>query len=235
MATTLSLQNSMNFAAPILKNQPLMVSNMEPALTAGNMVLGTMLGAPAKWRFNRNTFTFSIITAGVTDYVVSIPDFGFLETVWIVDATNVGHQLTVKTSLAKESNESRPEFISTEFDDNAGNITFRVANAPDGAYTVYGDYQSKMALMTSPASTWGVVPDEFCYIFNWGFLCYMSLLINDARFPIFENYFISRLLGAQDGMSDQERNIFIGNWTALAQTLSRSQGAVQAGLAGRGK
>lgn len=235
MATTLTLQNSINFASPILKNQPLLVSNQEPAVTAANLVLGTMLGAPCKWRFNRNTFNFPITLAGGTDYIVNLSDFGFLETVWITDNSGKVHQLTGKISLAKESNQSRPEFISTEFDDNAGNITFRLANAPDANYTVYGDYQKKAMLITSSASTWGVVPDEFGYIFNWGFLCFMSLLINDSRFPIFENYFVSRLLGAQDGLSDVERNIFVGNWVALAQTLSRGQGTVQSGLAARGK
>ena len=83
MATTLTLQNAINFAAPILKNQPLMVSNFEPALTAANIVLGTILGPPFRWRFNRNTLSFAIDTTH-TDYVQAIPDFGFLEAQWLV-------------------------------------------------------------------------------------------------------------------------------------------------------
>ena len=237
MAITLNLQNSMNFAAPILKNQPLMVSNMEPALTAANMVLGMILGPPCKWRFNRNTFSFTITNAGGTDYVKNLSDFGFLETQWTKDATGTIYQLGGALSLAMPSSndQRRPVKMAPEYDDNAGNITFRMDSTPDANYTVYGDYQKKATLLTSAASNWGVVPDEFAYIFNWGFLCIMSLLINDSRFPIFENYFIARLLGAQDGLSDQERSIFVGNWMALAGTMTRATGAVNSGVAGRGK
>lgn len=236
MAQLLNLQNSINFATPILKNQPLQVSNQEPALTAANMVLGTMLGAPCKWRFNRAAFSIPITPAGLTDYVIGLPSLGFLETLWLVDAAaGKIHALTGAISLAVDGNVGRPTKLAVQFDDNLGNITFRVDKVPDQNYTVYGNFQQKAEPMTSAASPWGPVPDEFQYIFNWGFLCFMSLLVNDSRFPIFENYFIARLLGAQDGLTDQERNIFVANWMALAQTLSRSQGAVQAGVAGRGK
>lgn len=234
MATTLTLQNSINFAAPILKNQPLQVSNQEPALTAGNMVLCAMLGAPMKWRFNRKEVSFAITSAG-TDFVVALPALGFIETQWLVDANGVYHALQGAVSLAVNGAQGRPEKLSAQFDDNLGNITFRTDKTPDAAYTVYVDFQQKAPLMSSAASPWGPVPDEFQHIFNHGFLCGVSLLINDARFPIFENYFIGRLLGAQDGLTDQERNIFIANWAALTATLMRSQGSVNAGIAGRGR
>ena len=235
MATTLTLRNSMNFVSAFLKNAPQMVNNLEPALTAANIVLGTMLGAPMRWRFNRKQFSFTVSTAGGTDYILNIPDFGFLETQWLLDAAGNVHQLTGKLSLAVESHQGMPTEVAAQYDDNAGNITFRVRNLPDAAYTVYGDYQKKMSLMTSDASTWGTVPDEFGYIFNQGFLSLMMLIVNDARFPIFEQYFISRLLGSQDGLTDQERNIFVANWLALSTTLARGQGAASAGIAGRGK
>ena len=235
MAITLTLRNSINFATPLLKGQPLMASNFEPALTSGNIVLETMLGPPCKWPFNRANFNFPVTTAGGTDYPESLPYFGYLEKQWLTDGTGKIYQLNGSVALAKESAQNRPQTIAPQYDDNAGNITFRLDQVPDQAYTVWGDYQKKPTLMTSDASPWGVVPDQFGYIFNWGFLCIMSLLTNDSRFPIFESYFIGRLLGAQDGMTEQERNIFIGNWTALSATLTRSQGAVNAGIAARGK
>lgn len=235
MSQTLTLQNAINFVGPILKNQPLMVSNQEPALTAGNLVLGTMLGAPCKWRFNRSSLNFAVTVAGGTDYPINVPTFGFLEKQWIKDVSGNIFALTGAVALAAASDLSRPEEIATEFDDNAGNVTFRLKNAPDANYTVYCDFQQKATLMTSAASPWGVVPDEFAYIFNWGFLCFMSLLVNDSRFPVFENYFIARLLGAQGGLDDVERNIFVANWAAMAATMTRSQGKVNAGLAGLGK
>ena len=234
MATTLTLQNSINYALPILKNQPALVSNFEPALSVGNIVLATILGPPFCWRFNRNTLSFSISSGAGTDYAESLPDFGFLETQWLTDGTTV-HELGGAVSLAKTTASARPTKIAPQYDDNAGNITFRVNRLPDKSYTVNGDYQKKAVLMTSPASPWGVVPDEFCYIFNQGFLALLAVLVNDSRFPVFENYFVSRLLGAQDGLTDQQRNIFVGNWTNLAATLKRSDGAVISAIAGRAK
>ena len=234
MATTLTLQNAINFATPILKNQPLMVSNFEPALSAANIVLGTILGPPFRWRFNRNTLSFPITSAS-TDYVQSLPDFGFLETQWLTDSGGAIHQLTGAIALAKESASARPTLLAAEFDDNAGNITFRVDRVPDQNYTVNGDYQKKAIMMTSPASPWGVVPDEFSYIFNEGFLSLMMLLVNDSRFPIFENYFTSRLLSAQDGLTDQARDIFLGNWMRVLQTVQRAQGMTNLATAGRAK
>jgi hypothetical protein len=234
MSTTLSLQATINFVTPILKNQPLLVSNFEPALTAANTVLGTILGPPFKWRFNRNSFNFAI-NATNTDYAQALPDFGFLETQWLIDSASKLHALGGAMSLPKDVAQARPTKMAPQYDDNGGNITFRFDRLPDQPYTVYGDYQKKARLMTSPASVWGVVPDEFSYIYNDGFMAMMMLLVNDSRFPIFENYFVSRLLGAQDGLSDQERDIFLGNWMRIVQTVTRSQGSANLGTAARGK
>jgi hypothetical protein len=224
----------MNFVAPILKNTPLMVSNLEPALTAANIVLGTMLGPPMKWRQNRMEFNFPITSAN-TDYALSLPTFSFIETQWIVDGAGNVYELKGAVSLAKSSASARPERMSPQFDDNQGNITFRVDKTPDQDYTIFVDCQQKAQLLTSAASEWYPVPDDFEHIYNYGFLCLMSLLVNDARFPIFEQWFISRLLGTQDGLSAQDRDIFVGNWMATTQTLARSQGAVNAGVTGRSK
>lgn len=236
MATTLTLQNSINFARPILKMQPLDVTGLEPALTAGNIVLQTMLAAPFRWRWNRGTFSFgTVVTTPVvtTDYLVNIPDFGFLEDQWLVDPNSKVHQLKGEISLAVDSSVSRPTLIAPQFDDNAGNITFRLQNSPDQVYTVNGNYQRKPGLLTSFAAPWGVVPDEFSFVYNYGFLTLVALLINDSRFPIFEKWFIGRLLGLQDGLDDQARDIFLGNWMNLSRTVSRTQGAAQGGNAGR--
>lgn len=234
MSKTLTIQNSINFVSPILKNQNPLISNFEPGLSAANLVLGTILGAPFKWRHNRKTLTITLSNAGGTDYVKATSDFGFLETQWLTDGSSKIHQMSGAVALAKDDAVGRPARVAAQYDDNAGNITFRIDRVPDVTYTLNLDYQKKAPLLISPADSWSV-PDEFNYIFNWGYLCILCLLTNDSRFPIFENYFISRLLGAQDGLTDQERNIFIGNWTALAQTLQRSQGAVTSALAARSK
>ena len=235
MGTTLTLQNSMNFVAPILKGQPLQVTLQEPAVTAGNIVLGTMLGPPCRWPFNRGSFNFPVSQAAGTDYTLALPDFRWLETQWLTDAAGNVHQVGGEIALSRDSNLSRPTRLAQQYDDNMGNITFRVGPAPDAAYTMFGDYQKKAKLIEDPSSVWGVVPDEFGYIFQQGFLGVMMLLVNDVRFPIELGFFIARLLGAQDGMSEQQKNIFVQDWMAFAGTLTRSQGMVKQGLDGRAK
>lgn len=239
MATTLRLQDSINFTSSIIKNQPQLVNNEEPALMCGNIVLGTMLGPPCKWPFNRRNISFDTVV-GQTDYPVAVADFRFLDVMWIAEAeggNSENTELQGMVSLAKEgsSQTGRPTKISPQYEDGEGNITFRIANAPSKVYTVYIDYMMKMQLMTSAGSAWGVVPDEFAYIFNQGYLALMMLLVNDERFPIMEAYFIGRLLGAQGGLTDQEKLIFLRDWTAFTATLQSSQGKTAAGLAGRAK
>lgn len=234
MSSSLTLQSSMNFVAPFLKNQPLQVSNQEPALTAANMVLGTMLSPPMRWRFNRKEFNFPITPAN-TDYLLSLPTFGFIETQWLVDGAGKHHSLNGAVSLPVSDASGRPEKVAPQFDDNQGNLVFRFDRTPDQNYTVYINGQQKAPTMTSAASEWAPVPDEFEHIYHFGFLSLMSLLVNDSRFPIFENFFIARLLSTQDGLGDQERNIFLGNWVNFTQTLTRGQGAVNSGVAARAK
>ena len=60
----------------------------------------------------------------------------------------------------------------------------------------------------------------------------MALLTNDSRFPIYEKWFIGRLLNAQSGLSAQERNIFLANWTMAMSTLKQADVAGAANLSG---
>lgn len=237
MASTLTILNSINFTRPILKMQPLDVTGQEPALTGANLILQTILGPPFRWRFNRANFTFNTVatTPPTTDYRLAVADLGWIEDAWASDVDGTSNSLEVKLALPVVTDPGRPTQLSPQFDDGAGNITFRLKNAPAAALTVTGNYQRKAPLLASLASPWTPVPDEFSYIFNLGFLALMMLLVNDSRFPVFEQWFIARLLGAQDGLTAQERAIFLGNWTAAIQTLSRAQGEVNSGVAGRAK
>ena len=234
MSSTISIQATINWAKPYLKLQPLNVNNLEPALTAANIILETILGPPLRWRFNRASISIPLTQGGGTDYVVSVPNLGFIETLWLTDATGKVHQLNGAVALAKESQTSRPKEIAPQYDDNAGNITFRVKPAPDASYTAYLDYQKKAPILTSWAQTWAPIPDEFGYCFNWGFLTIVGMLTNDSRFPVWEKYFLGRVLGAQDGLDEQAKAIFLGNWMNVTASITRSTGTVQAGVSGRG-
>lgn len=232
MASTITIRNSINFIRPILKNEVLEITVSEPALEGGNMILETMLAAPLRWRFNRAFASFTTIK-GVTDYPLALPNFGYLETQWITDGNGKVFQFDGEVSLPKVGDMSRPTQIAAQYDDNAGNLVFRVKGCPDAAYSVGMDYQMKAQRITSIASRWGNVPDEFSMCFNLGFLSFMSLLVNDSRFPIFDQMFLSRVLSLQDGLNDQQRDIFVGNWIARNNTLARSSGSVQQAVAVR--
>jgi hypothetical protein len=231
MSTTLNLRNTMNFAASFLKNQPQEINNLDPAVTVGNMVLSFMLGPPMRWRQNRVEISFAI-TGAATDYLRSVASFGFIENAWLVDVAGDQHPLSGALALTVNEDTARPQKIAPQFDDNAGNITFRFDSVPDQPYTAYVDFQQSAPPLTSPASGWTPVPDYFNYIFNFGYLAIMSLLVNDARFPIFEKYFIGRLLGAQSGLSEQEKNIFLANWAMAMGTLKKSDLLAGAGVQG---
>lgn len=233
MPVSLTLTNSAKFVKPYLKNQPISVNGQEPGVGAANVVLQITLAAPMRWRFNRRQFSFTC-TALTTDYTVPLPDFGFMETQWIIDPDGNTTAMNGATSLGVDAGKSRPTLIAPQYDDNYGNITFRVKNTPDKTYTVFGDYQRKPSLLESYASYWDVVPDDFAHVYNLGYLAFLSLLVNDSRFPVFERWFLSRILSLQDGLDDQARDIFLQNWMNATRSVTRSQAMTQMGSAGRG-
>jgi hypothetical protein len=241
MSSTITLSALCNFALPILNMQPLTVTNMEPALTAANIVLETVLSPPFRWRQNRGGFNFTCVPkVGVTpaqaDYPLVLPDFGWLEDQWVTDPTSGEvYPLTGKISLAMPTGlyYVRPQEIAAQGDDNNGTITFRVKTLPDKAYTISGNYQKKAVPLVSVASQFGPIPDEMAHVLDWGFLTVMALLVKNAEFPRFEQYFISRLLSLQDGLDEVSRNIFIGNFAEMMATLQRSQGKAQQAIGAR--
>jgi hypothetical protein len=233
MAVTQNVMNSVVFAQTLVKNQRLNVNGQEPGLTMANIVLQRILGPPFRWRQNRANFSIAINTAGLTDYVVSLPTLGRIETQWLTDTTGKIYELGGEIDIAKTSASKRPTKVAPVYDDNAGNITFRFNAVPDENYTAWFDYQQKAQLITSWANPWGVIPDECGYIYNKLFLALAGLMVNDARFPIWEKDGVGALLGAQDGLDEQAKAIFLGQWLNESKTAARSQASVQGGTAGR--
>ena len=235
MAVTQNIMNSVVFAQTLIKNQRLNVNGQEPGLTMANIVLQRMLGAPCRWRQNRATFSLVINTAGGTDYAVSLPNLGYIETQWLTNAAGQIFELGGELALAKTSASKRPTKVAPVYDDNAGNITFRFNAIPDsqGPYTAWFDYQQKAQLITSWANPWGVIPDECGYIYNMLFLGLAGQLVNDARFTVWIREGVAALLGAQDGLDEQAKAIMLGQWLNDVRTAARSQASVQAGTTGR--
>ena len=237
MSVTKNIQASALFSLPFLNYQPVDVSNDEPALTAANITKQTILGPPFRWNFNRASFSVQLDPSGTEwgqDFLLSdITDYGFLEQIWVTDTSGKKTEIEVRKSLAEESVIKRPGSASIQIDDENG-IVLRLNAQPDEAYLIEGIYQKAAVTMTSMASLWGPIPDHKSYIYDWGFLAFVSLLTKDARAPIFFSKFTSHLLGEQDGLTALQRNIFLGNWLDVMGQQGREQLSVQQGAQARG-
>jgi hypothetical protein len=233
MPSTLNLQNTINFTAPYINYQPTTIGGMEPALSAANIILQTILGPPFSWRWNRSTVSV-LCVAGQQDYVETVADFGFIEkaTVTSADGKDI-KEIEVQNILSKSKDPGRPNYVAAQFDDGNGDITFRFQKVPEQAYTAEITYQKKATPLLCLASKWSPVPDEMAYIVNYGFLALITILVNDARWPIFNQMFTSHLLGAQDGLDEMQRNIFLGRWLEITKAAERAQLKTQQGVAAR--
>jgi hypothetical protein len=237
MSVTRNLQSSALFSMPFIGYQPVNISNGEPAITAGNLTKQTMLGPPFKWNWNRSEFHIDLDpteTAWGQDYLLLLPDFHFMEKLWLTDTAGKVTEITnIASSLSAESAVKRPSSAAMNTQDDEGNVTLRLNARPDEAYKIDGTYQRAPVLMTSLANQWKPIPDHLSYIYDWGFLGFCSLLTKDARAPIFLSKFASHLLGSQDGLTAQQRNIFLGNFLDLMNQSARESMATQQGAMGR--
>lgn len=228
MPTTENVGATLKWALSFIKYQPLTIGGDEPALSNADTVLKTILGPPFGWPWNRSTAILNLTLAAGQDYKINVPDFGFLEGASIIDpTTSKPMELTIRTQLQLDANEERPQYVAAQLDDGAGNITFRVVPSPDKAYIVVLTFQRKAPTITSLASYWAPVPDQFMYIPRWGFLALGCLIVNDARFPVFNAKFVAHLLSAQGGVDELQRNIFIQNWLQVTTNAQAAQLATQ--------
>jgi len=237
MSVTRNIMASALFSMPFIGYQPVNISNGEPAVTAANLTKQTILGPPFKWPWNRSIFHVALDpteTAWGQDYLFALPDFHFLEKIWLTDPDGDVTEITnIATSLSAESVVKRPSSAAMQMQDDDGNVTLRLNTFPDVAYAIDGHYQRAPVLMSSLANTWAPIPDQLSFIYDWGFLGFVSLLVKDARSPIFLSKFASHLLGAQEGLTALQRNIFLGNFLDLINQQARESMATQQGAMGR--
>ncbi len=230
MPVTRNIQSSILFALPFIGYQPANISNGEPAVNAANLIKQTILGAPFTWPWNRTAFEIAIPTVDgfgdidlVQDYQIGTVNFGYLEKAWLTDVdTGEVKPLAIVPGLAAESAVMRPQSIAIQGQDD-DTVTLRINALPDRPYLLSGFYQLTPPSVTSPASSWGPIPDNYGYIYDWGFLGMLAMITKDVRQPVFQQKFVSHLLGAQDGITATQRNIFIGEWLALMGEAGRNQ------------
>jgi len=152
--------------------------------------------------------TASIFTVKVNNgNIVSGADTG---TAVVGTTTEISETTTI---LGTGSELGAPNKIAAQSDDNAGNITFRILPAPDRVYTVEVIFQKKIpALVTTTSGTWTPIPDHYSYIYQWGFLALMLAYNQDGRWTQANQKFVAGLLGAAEGLSEEDKNIFQAAW-----------------------
>jgi hypothetical protein len=167
-------------------------------------------------------------------------NFGFIETSSIQSIVTLSPfvgkwiELTSQICLGLDSSITRPSKISAQADDGNGNITFRLMSVPDIAYPVAITIQQKPALFTKLSQTWGPIPDEYSRIYNWGFLALAWMFGDDPRFGMANQKFITQLLSVNEGLTETERNIFLGNWEMITGQPTFNQNRMSQGEQARG-
>lgn len=210
MASTRTLQNVVNWASTFVGLRPLAGQADvpgEPALTMANSVLGFILGPPFAWRWNRNKVTFTTML-GTQTYQEAVTDLGWVEEATISDGVTVW-PLEVRLHLEDSTDQNRPEYIASELDDDAGNITFNMYPVPDKVYTITVTYQKKPVLFTSLNGKWAPIPDEYQHLYNSGFLAWAFENVDDQRLGFEYQKFIRLVIATSEGLTDSEKAIFL--------------------------
>lgn len=138
-------------------------------------------------------------------------------------------------SVSEATEQDRPSFISVQNSNESGvSTTFRILPVPDGTYQVNLNYQIAPQVITDTGWTWGI-PDQFQYIYSYFFLFLVMDYFDDPRATRYRQLAISSLLSRQSGLSDTDKNLFIGNWLPLVQqeegaSMDKQQGTQARGL-----
>jgi hypothetical protein len=208
----------------------------EPAFSIGDWCRQFILGPPFSWRWNR-TFVQFALSPGVQDYPQNLPLFGWMEKTTIFDSTvnpSVTKELNVKLNLGESSVIESPVEVSPRLDDDNGNITFRFMPVPDKAYTAVVTYQMAAPIFKSINDTWAPIPDYLSYLTNQGFLAKSYEFINDERWGPAMQLFVRQVIAANQGLSDSEVNIFLGERLDSARQQQNVLGNNQSARQGRG-
>lgn len=117
--------------------------------------------------------------------------------------------------------QDRPTFISTQTSDESGTtFTFRLLPVPEQAYQVNLTFQDAPTFFSAVipgfglSQTWGI-PDQLQYIYTYFFMFFMLDYFEDARAARYRQLAVASLLARQGGLSETDRNLFIGNWLPL--------------------
>lgn len=235
MANTIKIQDTLNWLLAYTVQRPntgvAQIAN-EPGLTAANKVMQTIMAPPLKWSWNPIENSSIVCTPGITDYTVSLPTWGWLEKALGFLSTNTppAFEIEVYQLLSKEFTQNRPQEIAPIFDDNAGNITFRMMPPPDQAYQFTLTIQKAAVFAVSLGNTtWAPIPDRYAFLYEQGMMALIKGMYNEQFY--FSNWelFLRSLVGASEGLTETEKAIFLEDQLRIMRTgqssaLGTSQG-----------
>ncbi len=189
-----------------------------------------------------DTTAAAFTSATTQDYILAPPAgynfaggatagwFSHIEHASVYDISNVANpnwmELTEKNNLSLNSSTGRPTFVSPESEDANGIMTFRVMPSPNKNYPISIHVNLTPPQVTSVNQTWAPLPDYLENVYSLGFLGWMMAFNDDPRAPMYNSQFKAALLARQDGLTDQERDIFLNNWDMLTSTqaMNKQQG-----------
>lgn len=217
------LQDTSNYILPFCRYQASNVGvNNMPMIGIANIVRNIILAPPLTWRFNRNSVQLvgstQGIQQGVQDYTQSFTDFGFLEKAVVNDGTTTWEikDILNTEALAPSNTQARPQTISVQNDDGAGNITFRLSGVPNNSvYTIYLVYQKSPVQFTALNQGWAPIPDSYSDIYNNLCLGYYMDSCQDPRASQYISRGIASLLSKAEGLSEMDKAIFAAAYTSL--------------------
>lgn len=179
--------------------------------------------------------TFTNLTT--QDYTIPTPEFSHIEHASVLDLDATGnplkwYELKIQNQLSLETSKGRPEFISPHTEDGNGNTTFRVTCAPSKKFPVAIHIQKAAPQFTSINQVWGI-PDFMQYIYDWGFVALFWQFSDDPQRAAYaNNQFKAGLLSRAEGLTEEQKNIFLNNWQALQDGFAMK---MQQGIAARGQ
>lgn len=234
-----TIQNTLNWLYAFIVGRPMTgVGGTvgEPALTLANMAMQTILAAPFAWSWNRQLVQPFTCQIGVSDYIVSAPNFGWLEkaTVYLSGGNPPTFELEASGLLAQDGKNMRPTKIAPVYDDNQGNITFRLFANPDQAYTVTIIYQQKPPRITSLLTYWTPIPDKYAFLYERFMLAHMRGMYDIPGYLQDLNLFIRQLVGASEGLTEIQKAIFLEESIKILVTQQNAMSAANQGRQSRG-
>ena len=230
MASTIQLQRTINLAQQYIRLAPLTFTantDNDPAFSNADWVMQTILSPSlGGWRWNRTGATITVPTfstvVGQIDYPVDLPDFGWIEKAVGYDPENGNKAFELQVELIKggESVPNQPARIAAQYDDGAGEITFRLFPPPDAVYAIVVEYQRSAPQFAGIDQTWAPIPDYLSYIYNEGFQAKALEYSNDPRFMSSMQIFLTDLAQEAEGLSASQKNIWAADkLNSLRQTM----------------